>query len=231
MSDESGTDSTGKPERKSLSAAARRCLGVLVEKAKTTPDNYPLSLAAVITAANQKSNRSPKMELDEGAAMLALDELREVGAAREIQGGGRVNKYRHAAYEYFDVDSPGAAILTELLLRGPQTVGEIRTRASRMHPFADLDAVQQELSQLSEKGWVEPLTPPGRGQIFSHTLYTPQERQFLLAKSERASSTPESGSPPAATAQDDRIERIQNRLDEVTSRLEALEAKLADLES
>lgn len=230
MSDDSDTSAAGKPERPSLSAAARRCLGVLVEKAKTTPDNYPLSLAAVITGANQKSNRAPQMELDEGAAMLALDELREIGAAREIQGGGRVNKYRHAAYEFFDVDSPGAAILTELLLRGPQTVGELRTRASRMHAFADLQAVQQELDQLAEKNWVEPLSPAGRGQLFSHTLYTPQERQYLLPKLEKTSAAVEA-TGTTASAQDDRLQRIQSRLDEVTGRLEVLEAKLADLES
>src|SRR6056297_1119215 len=132
-----------------LSATARRVLGVLVEKAKTTPDNYPLSLAAIITGCNQKSNRDPKMEVDEGDALRALDELREAGATREIQGSGRVTKYRHAAYEWFGVDSPGASIMTELLLRGPQTVGEIRTRASRMHPFADLTATQNELDELT----------------------------------------------------------------------------------
>src|SRR6056297_3224164 len=140
-----------------LSATARRVLGVLVEKAKTTPDNYPLSLAAIITGCNQKSNRDPKMEVDEGDALRALDELREAGAAREIQGSGRVTKYRHAAYEWLGVDSPGAAIVTELMLRGPQTAGELRTRASRMHKFPDLDSLKTELDSLIEKGLVESL--------------------------------------------------------------------------
>ncbi len=88
-----------------LSRNARRALGVLVEKAKTTPDNYPLSLAALVTGCNQKSNRAPKMELDDDDALLALDELRELGAAREIQGSGRVTKYRHAAYDWLELDN------------------------------------------------------------------------------------------------------------------------------
>ena len=102
-------------------------LGVLVEKAKTTPDNYPLTLAG-ITGSNQKSNRDPKMDLDEDDVLLALDELRKL-RPREVQGSGRAIKYRHAAYDWLDVDGSGSAVMTELLLRGPQTLGELRTRA------------------------------------------------------------------------------------------------------
>src|SRR5210317_849909 len=111
-----------------LSAAARRVLGVLVEKAKTTPDHYPLTLNAIVTASNQKSNRDPKMDLDEDQALLALDELKSVKAVREVQGNGRSIKYRHAAYEWMDIDGAESAVMTELLSRGPQTIGEIRTR-------------------------------------------------------------------------------------------------------
>ena len=106
MSDSSGpssSESNQAPAAKPVTAVARRVLGVLVEKAKTTPDNYPLSLAGIITGCNQKSNRDPKMSVDEGDALRALDELREAGAVREIQGSGRVTKYRHAAYEWLDV--------------------------------------------------------------------------------------------------------------------------------
>lgn len=232
MSDESA------PQAKPISAVARRCLGVLVEKAKTTPDNYPLSLAAIITGCNQKSNRDPQMKVDETDALNALDELREAGAVREIQGSGRVNKFRHAAYEWFDVDSPGSAVMTELLLRGPQTLGEIRTRASRMYPFVDLAATQAEVDSLIEKGLIFALSPAGRGQTFAHTLYTPVERQHLPAKVEKqtrpdAASTPAPASAPTpdASANENRVDRISKRLDEVTARLETLEAKLADWES
>ncbi|TWU01419.1 YceH family protein [Neorhodopirellula pilleata] len=223
---------------KPITAVARRVLGVLIEKAKTTPDGYPLSLAGIITGCNQKSNRDPKMDVDEGDALRALDELREAGAVREIQGSGRVTKYRHAAYEWFDIDSPGSAIMTELLLRGPQTLGEIRTRANRMHPFVDLTATQAEVDSLIAKGLVEAITPPGRGQTFAHCLYTPTERLHLAAKVEKlAASDPTSASAakettaPGSAANEGRIDKIQSRLDEVTARLEALEKKLADWES
>lgn len=210
-----------------LSENARRVLGVLVEKAKTTPDNYPLTLAGVISGSNQKSNRSPKLDLDDEDALLALDELRQVGAAREVQGSGRATKYRHAAYEWLGVDSPGAAVMTELLLRGPQTIGEIRTRASRMYALEDLEATQAVLDDLIAKGLVEPLSPPGRGQTFAHTLYPPEERQYLEAKVAKQASS----AAPAKTGNHDAVDQLVARLDTVTERIEALEKRLAELES
>lgn len=166
---------------KTLDRIARRVLGVLVEKAKTTPDSYPMTVSALINGCNQKSNRSPQMNLDEDDVIGALDRLRDVGAAREIQGSGRVNKYRHAAYEWLDVNSAQAAVMVELMLRGPQTAGELRARASRMESMPDLAAVQQTLAELGEKGLARPLTPPGRGQQFAHMLYEPHEVDKLEA--------------------------------------------------
>lgn len=213
-----------------ISAAARRVLGVLVEKAKTTPDNYPLTLNAIVTGSNQKSNRDPKMDLDEDQALAALDELRQVGAVREVQGSGRAIKYRHAAYEWLDVDGPGSAVMTELLLRGPQTIGEIRTRASRMHPFDELKAAQDVVDGLIEKGLVEAITPPGRGQLFGHTLYPPQERQYLEARIEKQRVAEESAD---ASGGDNRhaVDQLLARLEAVTERIDALEKRIADLES
>ncbi len=224
MSDAETSDE--KPGPVPLSQNARRVLGVLVEKAKTTPDNYPLTLAAVIAGSNQKSNRSPKLDLDDEDALLALDELRGVGAAREVQGSGRATKYRHAAYEWLDVDSPGAAVMTELLLRGPQTIGEIRTRASRMYALEDLDAAQAVIDSLVEKDLVEPLTPPGRGQTFAHKLYPPDERQYLEAKIEK-----QAAAAPAPKASRDVVDQLIARLDSVTERIESLEKRLEDLEN
>lgn len=209
-----------------LSANARRVLGVLIEKAKTTPDNYPMTLSALVSGSNQKSNRSPQMQLDEDDVLTALDELRNLGAAREIQGSGRATKYRHAAYEWFNVDSPGVAVITELFLRGPQTIGELRSRASRMHAFDDLASTQAVLSDLSDKGLVEALTPPGRGQTFAHTLYPPDERQFLEAKLEKQASA-SSGSKPSGDA----VDKIIDRLDAMTEKLQSLEQRLEQLES
>ncbi len=209
-----------------LSENARRVLGVLVEKAKTTPDSYPLTLAGIVTGSNQKSNRNPKLDLDDEDALLALDELRSVGAAREVQGSGRATKYRHAAYEWLDVDSPGAAVMTELLLRGPQTIGEIRTRASRMYALADLQAAQQVIDELVEKGLVEALSPPGRGQTFAHTLYTPNERQYLEARVEK-----QAAAAPTPKVSKTVVDQLIDRLDAVTERIETLEKRLEDLES
>jgi hypothetical protein len=223
MNDETTDDG---PSPVPLSADARRVLGVLVEKAKTTPDNYPLSLAAIISGSNQKSNRAPKMDLDEDDALIALDELRNVGAVREVHGSGRVVKYRHAAYEWLRVDGPGAAVMTELLLRGPQTIGEIRTRASRMQALDDLQAAQAVIDTLIEQGLVEALTPPGRGQTFAHTLYPPEERQYLNARIEKqAAKAPTPGQAKNV------VDQLVERLDAVNERIESLEKRIADLES
>ena len=216
---------------KSLSAAARRVLGVLVEKAKTPPDHYPLTLNGIVTASNQKSNRDPKMEIDEQDALIAIDELKEQQAVREVQGSGRAIKYRHAAYEWMDIGDAGSAVMTELLLRGPQTVGELRTRASRMYSFADLNALQPVLDQLCEQKLVEPLTPSGRGQLFAHTLYQNQEKQYLLERiQKRQVADPKTTASPV-TANLNAVEKLVARLEEVTSRIDALEQRLSELEN
>ena len=213
-----------------LSAMARRVLGVLVEKAKTTPDNYPLSLAAIVTGSNQKSNRSPQMSISEDEAVDALDELRQAGAAREVQGSGRVTKYRHAMYEWMDVQAAGSAIMTELLLRGPQTVGQLRTRAGRMHNFDDLDAVTETLGRLEQQGLVEPLTPPGRGQLFAHCLYPPQEKPHLEPRVEKLTAGDD---PPVSprSPNHDAIDALLDRMRGVEGRIEELERRLKELES
>lgn len=213
-----------------LSAAARRVLGVLVEKAKTTPDHYPLTLNAIVTASNQKSNRDPKMELDEDQALLAIDELKAAKAIREVQGSGRAIKYRHAAYEWMDIDGPESAVMTELLLRGPQTVGELRTRASRMHPFSDVSTLQPVVKQLCEKGLVEPMTPAGRGQLFTHTLLQNEEKQYLKSRMEKRQSSGIEPAKSTASGNSDMVGKLVSRLEEVTSRIDELEKRLAELE-
>ena len=204
---------------------------MLVEKAKTTPDAYPLSLAAIVTASNQKSNRAPQMSMTEGEAITAMDQLRGVGAAREIQGSGRVTKYRHAMYEWMDIEGPESAVMTELLLRGPQTVGELRTRAARMQAFDSLDAVKDVLTQLHDKGLVESLTPPGRGQIFAHTFYQSDEQQHVVARAEKLAAGDSKPAASARSVNNDAIDKLLARLDGVTARIDQLEARIADLES
>lgn len=163
------------PRWQPLAAIDRRVLGVLAEKAKTTPDVYPMSVNAICTGANQKNNRHPLMQLQPDDVEASLERLRALGAVAEVQGGGRVLKYRHYLYDWLGVDKVELAVMTELLLRGAQTVGELRGRAARMEPIADLAALKPVLDSLKAKGLVLPLSPEGRGQVISHALYQPQE--------------------------------------------------------
>jgi len=128
-----------------------RVLGALIEKEVTTPEYYPLSLNALINACNQKSNRDPLMHLDEDAARQALRGLSEQYLARSAASDGRVAKFEHRLGETFNFDRQETAILCELLLRGPQTPGELRSRAERMHPFEDLSEVQTTLQRLMRR--------------------------------------------------------------------------------
>jgi uncharacterized protein YceH (UPF0502 family) len=172
----------GSPRWQALGAIDRRVLGVLAEKAKTTPDTYPMSLNAVCTGCNQKSNRDPLMQLEPDDVEESLDRLRQLGAVGLIEGYGRVNKYRHYLYDWLGVDKVELAVMTELLLRGDQTIGELRGRASRMEPIADLDALRHILDSLKAKKLVISLTPEGRGHVVSHGLYKPREQEALHAK-------------------------------------------------
>jgi uncharacterized protein len=170
------------PRWQPLSAIDRRVLGVLAEKAKTTPDIYPMSLNAICTGCNQKSNREPLMQLEPADVEESLDRLRELGAVGIIEGYGRVAKYRHYLYEWLGVDKIELSVMAELLLRGDQTVGELRGRASRMDPIADLAALKLLLDSLKTKGLVISLTPEGRGHVVSHALYKPRELEALKVK-------------------------------------------------
>lgn len=129
-----------------------RVLGSLVEKELTTPEYYPLSLNALTNACNQKSNRDPVMVLADEDIVRALDSLRFKQLAIISADGGRVPKYRHLLAEKMGLMPAELAIISELLLRGPQTVGELRTRGERMHPFGELAAVEEVLQELMERG-------------------------------------------------------------------------------
>lgn len=142
-----------------------RVLGCLVEKELATPEYYPLTLNALTAACNQKSNRDPVVSLEEADVVRALDSLRVKGFARQSAEGVRAMKYCHCLAEKFLLEPPELAVLAELLVRGPQTVGELRTRAERMRPFSDLAAVEEVLRLLMERD--EPLVvrlprQPGR---------------------------------------------------------------------
>ena len=135
-----------------LNEVEARVLGALLEKEITTPDYYPLSLNALINACNQKSNRDPVMNLDENSVRSALRALDENSLARSVSAAdSRVTKYEHRLQEAFNFDRREAAIFCELLLRGPQTPGELRSRAERMHHFDDLGEVQSALQRLMNR--------------------------------------------------------------------------------
>jgi uncharacterized protein YceH (UPF0502 family) len=179
-----------------------RVLGSLIEKELTTPEYYPLSLNSLTNACNQKSNRDPVMALTEEDVVRALDSLRFKQLVVLSAEGGRVPKYRHLLAEKLGLMPAELAIVCELLLRGPQTVGELRTRGERMHPFGDLAAVEEVLQELMvrEKPLVA-LMPrqPGRkegryAQLFSGMPQCVEEssearpeaaRQRVVAENER----------------------------------------------
>jgi uncharacterized protein YceH (UPF0502 family) len=189
------------PQWQPLSAVDRRVAGALVEKAKTTPAAYPMTLNSLRTASNQKSNRYPMMQLEEDDVAQSLEHLRSLGAVIEVQGDGRVPKYRHLLYDWLGVDKVEMAVMAELLLRGAQTVGELRGRAARMEPIADLSALQPILASLKAKKLIVYLTPEGRGCVVTHALYRPQELEKLRLQYSGAASQPAPASPqppPAA---------------------------------
>lgn len=169
-----------------LNPLERRILGVLIEKAKTTPDNYPMTLNALITGCNQKSNREPVMDVSDAEIEEAIPKLKQLGLMQQILGSGRTDKFRHCLYDAWRVDKQQIAVLGELLLRGAQSEGDLRGRASRMEPFADLEALRPVVKALSERGLVVYLTPEGRrGTMVTHGFHTAEELQLLKAKAER----------------------------------------------
>jgi hypothetical protein len=185
-----------------LERTERRVAGVLAEKAKTTPENYPLSINSLINGCNQKSNRFPQMQLDEDQVSAALDVLRHAGAVSLIQGDGRVEKFRHLLYDWLGVDKAELAVMTELLLRGAQTLGELRGRAARMEPIADIGSLMPIVDGLRQKNLLIYLTPSGRGAVVTHNLYQPQELAKLRAEHGGDAINPSSStSPPGSVGE------------------------------
>jgi uncharacterized protein len=158
-----------------LTEVAARVLGALVEKEITTPEYYPLSLNALVNACNQKSNREPVMNLDEDAvttALRSLSDLELAGAADT--NDSRVRKYEHRLQEAFNFTRPETAVLCVLLLRGPQTPGEIRSRGERLHHFEELTDVQAALQKLMQRepplAKVLPRQPGTKESRYMHSL-------------------------------------------------------------
>lgn len=248
-------ESTATPRWKPLEAPQRRVLGVLVEKAKTTPAGYPMSTNAIVVGCNQKNNRDPLTSYDDFDVEKALSELQSLGVVKEIDWLGRVPKYKHLAYEWLGVRPVEVAVLAELLLRGPQALGELRARAARMESIEDLSALKPIVAGLLERRLMIELTPPGRGQMVSHNLYPPTELASLRVQlgrqpgregptaggiaetagedpAPRASwPRPDSSGPPAPSVADSSTPDLMTVIAELRDQLARLQERIAKLES
>ncbi|MFH7905908.1 YceH family protein [Enterobacter cloacae] len=212
-----------------LSATEARVIGCLLEKQVTTPEQYPLSVNAVTMACNQKTNREPVMNLGEHEVQDILDELVKRHYLRTVSGfGNRVTKYeqRFCNSEFGDLKLSAAevAVITTLLLRGAQTPGELRTRASRMHEFADMQEVEQTLDGLAtrEDGpYVVRLTrePGKRESRYMHLFSGEVDTSTVLA---------DSAAPAAHDSLAARVEALEEEVAGLKQRLDALLAHLGD---
>jgi uncharacterized protein YceH (UPF0502 family) len=199
-----------------LTANEARVLGVLVEKALTTPDQYPLTVNAVVNGANQKNNRHPVTNIDDGDALSALIGLRTKGlVVQQDAPGQRAPRWRHKADEALKLNKPELVILAELMLRGPQTQGELRGRASRMHPLDSLDMVRNVIDQLRNKpdGPMVKEIPPAPGsraeryvQLLCPDLHSLEDGE--AASAEAPDATESTSSARVATA-GDRVAKLE----------------------
>lgn len=203
-----------------------RVLGCLIEKELTTPEYYPLSLNALVNACNQKSNRDPVLNLDETEVIRALDSLRFKQFALLSGMGGRVAKYRHALVEKFRFSPAELALLCELLVRGPQTAGELRTRVERMHQFREPSEVETVLLELMERtpAFVTKLPrQPGRKESRYCHLFAGEPD---LAALEGAAS-PEAAAARSG-AEREKLARLEEELSELRQEVSALRQMVAE---
>lgn len=231
-------DAPWNPSWKPLGPEQRRVLGVLIEKAKTTPAGYPMTINAIVLGCNQKNNREPLMTLSDVEVERVLEELRVLGAVTEAHESTRTAKYRHRGYEWLGVERAELAVMAELLLRGAQTLGELRTRAARMEPIADLPALKPVVEALVKRRLMIELTAPGRGQIVSHNLYGEAElaevRARLAGLPPPSPSSHEEGRGPVAAAPglaQDVLARLRGEIAELRTEVAHLRERIGELES
>lgn len=236
-----GIASGDKPcDWKPLTAKQRRILGTLMEKSKTTPDAYPMTFTGLGTGCNQKSNRSPITNYTAEQVEAIVDEMRSLGVLTIVQGLGRVTKVRHYAYNWLGISKVEAAVMTELLLRGEQTLGELRTRASRMEPIQDIQQMNDLFQELKRRNLVVELSPPGRGQIVSHNLYPEWELEQVrktvasglvaTVDSEPDSARSSSTSISSGAAKESQILSLQSEIESLKQTVSDLSIRLERLE-
>lgn len=214
-----------------LTPLERRILGVLVEKAKTTPDAYPLTLNSMVNGCNQKSNREPVMDVSDVEIEEAIPQLKKYGYMQQILGSGRTDKFRHCLYDGLRVDKVQLAILAELLLRGAQSEGDLRGRASRMEPIADLETLRPIVKTLVDRGMVIYLTPEGRrGTMVTHGFHTAEELVLMKSRAERwAVEEPvatAARSAPAPSAVEQRLVHLEQAVNDLREQVAELKRQL-----
>ena len=217
-----------------LTVLERRALGVLVEKALTAAAPEPLTLNAVVVGSNQKSNRDPVMNVEEPEVDDALERLQRKGLVFRITGG-RTERWRHNLYDAWKVTKPELALLAELLLRGPQTAAEARSRASRMEPL-DQETATSAIRSLVERGIIVWLAPENRrGATLTHGFHTPDELQRLKAAHvggvtlEEVQAVALSPPPRPASPPDDRVSRLETQLTEALAEIARLHSEVTQL--
>ena len=211
-----------------LNAVEARVLGALIEKDITTPDYYPLSLNALVNACNQKNNREPVMNLNEEAVRAALTTLQEKRLARPTSSAdSRVTKYEHRSQEVFNFTRAETAVFCVLLLRGPQTPGELRGRGERMHRFEHLDEVQSTLQRLMQR-------EPPLVTMLARQPGTKESRYAHLLCGEVADAvvapapTPSSVGSSVGSNEDERVQRLEGELAELRQEIADLKAQFAE---
>ncbi len=201
-----------------------RLVGCLIEKQRTTPDAYPLSLNALRLACNQSTNREPVVSYDEETVSAALRRLAQRGWTRLASGAGsRARRYRHLLPEALGIDDAELSLLAVLMLRGPQTPGELKQRSERLHPFPDLPAVQETLDRLLERELIirHPRRPGRKEDRFEQTLGSGEEAVAV-------SAPPEPATPSGSDVDEDRFERIERGLDELRAEVARLREALGE---
>lgn len=225
-----------------LNAVHRRVLGVLIEKAFSTPEQYPLTVNALVSGCNQKSNRLPVMNLDDGDVINALQELMHRGLAKLTPAprGARSNRYEHDITSQLPWSPREQAILTELMLRGPQTVGELRTRCGRMVSMPDLPSVQNTLDALAANEppdvVVMPRAPGQSAVRYRHNFYTAEESPEGTAAAAATPAPPARRTiapltDPASAVPPTQAPDAEPRIAALESGIAALESRVADLEA
>lgn len=224
-------DDQSVPGPRQLSRGQRRVLGVLLEKAFTTPDVYPLTVKACTSGCNQKNNRDPVTHYSEEQVRDILDELREAGVASVVHtDGGRAERFRHYMRKRYPFSEVQLAIITELLLRGQQQPGELRTRASRMVSIESQEILKSALSDLQAQGFVQSNGPlDRRGVEVDHTFYLAGENQKLAPVSGEQASSESQEAPTRASVASYSDETLHRQQTEMAAQLNELQDKVAQL--